>query len=46
MSQHKERLKYIAEQLIVKETLDEAGFEKLLKDPLPDPTMEGLPASS
>ncbi len=46
MSQNKERLKYIAEQLIVKETLDEAGFDKLMKDPLPAPTLEGMPAPS
>ena len=45
MTENKERLKYIAEQLISKETLDESSFEALLKDPLPAPDFQGTPAS-
>ncbi|MBN1691682.1 MAG: ATP-dependent zinc metalloprotease FtsH [Dehalococcoidia bacterium] len=39
------RLKYIAEYLIEKETIDDLTFEKLLKDPIPTPGLEAAPAS-
>ena len=39
------RLKYIADFLIEKETIDDLTFEKLLKDPLPAPGLEAAPAS-
>jgi len=39
------RLKYIAEYLIEKETIDDLTFEKLLKDPIPTPGLEATPAS-
>ena len=45
MTENKDRLKYIAEQLILKETLDEATFDSLLKDPLPAPDFQATPAA-
>ena len=45
MMQNKPRLKYVAEFLIEKETIDDATFEKLLNDPLPAPVAEAAPAS-
>jgi len=45
ISANKERITYIAEQLIEKETLDEATFEALLKEPLPVKNLETAPAS-
>ena len=45
MMQNKPRLKYVAEFLIEKETIDDTTFEKLLNDPLPAPVAEAAPAS-
>lgn len=45
MTDNKARLKYIAEYLMEKETIDDVTFEKLLKDPLPAATLEPTPAS-
>ncbi|MCX6005486.1 MAG: cell division protein FtsH, partial [Chloroflexi bacterium] len=45
ITEYKDRLKYIAEQLIVIETLDEPSFEALLKDPLPTSSLQASPAS-
>ncbi|MFA5399962.1 MAG: ATP-dependent zinc metalloprotease FtsH [Dehalococcoidia bacterium] len=45
MTENKPRLKYIADYLIEKETIDDLTFEKLLKDPLPAPGLEAAPAS-
>jgi len=42
---NKDRLKYIAEYLIEKETIDDTTFDKLLKDPIPAPGLEAAPAS-
>ena len=42
---NKARLKYIAEYLIEKETIDDTTFDKLLKDPIPAPGLEAAPAS-
>ena len=43
--ENKDRLKLIAERLIAKETIEEAEFESLLKEPLPSPQLEATPAS-
>ena len=45
MTQNKPRLKYVAEFLIEKETIDDTTFERLLNDPLPAPAAEAAPAS-
>ena len=45
MMQNKPRLKYVADYLIDKETIDDTTFEKLLNDPLPVPAAETAPAS-
>ncbi|MDD5647930.1 MAG: ATP-dependent zinc metalloprotease FtsH [Dehalococcoidia bacterium] len=45
MTDNKPRLKYIADYLIEKETIDDLTFEKLLKDPIPAPDLEPSPAS-
>jgi cell division protease FtsH len=45
MTQNKPRLKYVAEFLIEKETIDDTTFEKLLNDPLPAPDLEAATAS-
>ncbi len=45
MTQNKPRLKYVADFLIEKETIDDSTFEKLLNDPLPAPAAEAAPAS-
>jgi cell division protease FtsH len=45
LSENKERLKLIAERLIAKETIEEAEFEELLKEPLPSPKLQAAPAS-
>jgi len=45
MTDNKARLKYIAEYLMEKETIDDVTFEKLLKDPLPATSLEPTPAS-
>jgi cell division protease FtsH len=42
---NKPRLKYIADYLIEKETIDDTTFEKLLNDPIPAPDLEAAPAS-
>ncbi|MDD5399192.1 MAG: ATP-dependent zinc metalloprotease FtsH [Dehalococcoidia bacterium] len=45
ITDNKPRLKYIADYLIEKETIDDLTFEKLLKDPIPAPDLEPSPAS-
>lgn len=45
MTQNRPRLKYVADYLIEKETIDDSTFEKLLNDPLPAPGLEAAPAS-
>jgi len=45
LTENKERLKFIAETLITKETIEEAEFEALLKEPLPSSQLEATPAS-
>jgi cell division protease FtsH len=45
LSENKERLKLVAERLISKETIEEAEFENLLKEPLPSPKLQAAPAS-
>ena len=44
MTQNKPRLKYVADYLIDKETIDDTTFEKLLNDPIPAPATEAAPA--
>jgi cell division protease FtsH len=41
----KGRLKLVAERLMVDETIEEAAFEALLKEPLPSPELQTAPAS-
>jgi cell division protease FtsH len=43
LSENKARLKLVAERLLTKETIDEAEFEALLKEPLP--ALEAAPVS-
>ena len=45
LSKNKERLKLIAERLLAKETIEEAEFEALLKEPLPSSQLQAAPAS-
>jgi len=45
ITDNKSRLKYIADYLIEKETIDDTTFEKLLNDPIPAPGLEAAPAS-
>ncbi len=45
LSENKERLKLIATRLMAKETIEEAEFEALLKEPLPSPQLQATPAS-
>ncbi len=45
MNKQKPRLKYIAEYLIDKETIDDSTFDRLMKDPIPEPGLEAAPAS-
>ena len=45
MMENKDRLKFIADFLIEKETIDETTFEDLLKKPIPAPDLETAPAS-
>jgi len=45
MTQNKPRLKYVADYLIEKETIDDTTFERLLSDPLPELAAEAAPAS-
>jgi cell division protease FtsH len=45
ITDNKSRLKYIADYLIEKETIDDTTFEQLLKDPIPAPGLEAAPAS-
>jgi cell division protease FtsH len=45
LNENKERLKLIAERLIAKETIEEAEFEALLKEPLPSSQLQAAPAS-
>jgi cell division protease FtsH len=42
---NKPRLKYIADYLIEKETIDDTTFNKLLNDAIPTPDLEAAPAS-
>jgi cell division protease FtsH len=43
LNENKERLKLVAERLMVKETIEETEFEALLKEPLP--SLQATPAS-
>jgi cell division protease FtsH len=45
LGENKERLKLVAERLMVAETIEEAEFESLLKEPLPSPELQPTPAS-
>jgi cell division protease FtsH len=45
LSENKERLKLVAERLMVEETIEEAEFESLIKQPLPSPELQPTPAS-
>ncbi len=45
MIQNKDRLKFIADFLIEKETIDDTTFEDLLNKPIPAPNLETAPAS-
>ncbi|MHB8085042.1 MAG: ATP-dependent zinc metalloprotease FtsH [Dehalococcoidia bacterium] len=45
MIQNKDRLKFIADYLIEKETIDDITFEELLNKPIPAPDLEATPAS-
>jgi cell division protease FtsH len=45
ISANKERLKFVADYLIDKETIDEVTFEELLNKPLPQPSLETTAAS-
>ena len=45
LTENKERLDLIAKRLIDKETVEEAEFEALLKEPLPSSELEATPAS-
>jgi cell division protease FtsH len=45
LSENKERLKLVAERLMVEETIEEAEFESLFKEPLPSPELQPTPAS-
>jgi len=45
LADNKERLKLVAERLIDKETIEEAEFEALLKEPIPSAELQATPAS-
>jgi cell division protease FtsH len=45
LNENKERLKLIAERLMAKETIEEAEFESLLKEPLPSSELQATPTS-
>jgi cell division protease FtsH len=45
LTENKERLKLIAERLMVDETIEEATFEALLKEPLPKPDLQPTPTT-
>jgi len=45
LTDNKERMKLIAERLMAKETIEEAEFEALLKEPLPSSRLQAAPAS-
>jgi len=45
LDENKERLKLVAERLLDKETIEEAEFEALTKEPLPSSELEATPAS-
>lgn len=45
MTENRDRLKYVAEYLIEKETIDDITFDRLLNDPLPKPDLEATAAS-
>ncbi len=45
LSEIEERLKLVAERLMTKETIEEAEFESLLKEPLPSSQLQATPAS-
>lgn len=45
LTENKERLKLVAERLIDKETIEEAEFEALLKEPIPSAELQATPAS-
>jgi cell division protease FtsH len=45
LNENKERLKLVAQRLMLKETIEEAEFESLLNEPLPSPKLQPAPAS-
>jgi cell division protease FtsH len=45
LTENKDRLKLVAERLMVDETIEEAAFEALLKEPLPKPDLQPTPAT-
>jgi cell division protease FtsH len=45
LTENKERLKLVAERLMVDETIEEATFEALLKEPLPKPDLQPTPTT-
>lgn len=45
MTENRDRLKYVADYLMEKETIDDVTFERLLNDPLPNPSLETTVAS-
>jgi cell division protease FtsH len=45
LSENKERLKLIADRLMVDETIEEAAFEALLKEPLPKTDLQPTPTT-
>ncbi len=45
LTENKERLKLIAERLMADETIEEATFEALLKEPLPKPDLQPTPTA-
>ncbi|MCJ7515164.1 MAG: ATP-dependent zinc metalloprotease FtsH [Dehalococcoidia bacterium] len=45
LSANKERLKLVAQRLMVAETIEEAEFKALLNEPLPSPELQPTPAS-
>jgi cell division protease FtsH len=45
LTENKDRLKLIAERLMVEETIEEAAFEALLKEPLPKADLQPTPTT-
>jgi cell division protease FtsH len=45
LTENKDRLKLVADRLMVDETIEEATFEALLKEPLPQPDLQPTPTT-